>query len=189
MRYAAFFRGINVGGKNIVNMAALKELFISLGFGQVRTYIQSGNVVFDTAETSDMVADQINRSFAHKFGFASALMLRTGDEMDEIIRNLPFAAQEIAEAEAANANVVHLYVYLLDEAPDQDAVNELCAAYTGADLLRVGKRELYLLCHQSIRDSKLTASLAKLKAPMTARNLNTINKIYEMMSNNDGAGF
>lgn len=62
MKYAALFRGINVGGKNIVKIAKLKKLFADLGFESVRTYIQSGNVVFEADEKPDAVAGAIHAS-------------------------------------------------------------------------------------------------------------------------------
>jgi len=76
--------------------------------------------------------------------------------------------------------VEHIYIYLSDSAPDIEKANRLCASYTGNDKFEIMNREIYLLCFQSIRDSKLAALLTKLPQPLTARNLKTIKKISLM---------
>jgi uncharacterized protein (DUF1697 family) len=91
MKYAALFRGINVGGKNIVKMTDLKKMFMDSGFESVRSYIQSGNIVFETDGTRDAVAGKVRAGSQTVFGFESAITLRTGDEMAAIIRDLPFS--------------------------------------------------------------------------------------------------
>ena len=181
MKYVAFFRGINVGGKNIVKMAELKKLFFDLGFQKVETYIQSGNVVFDTEENVIQAAKKIQKGFSAVFGFECALTLRTAREMADIIEALPFCEQEINEAVASDPAVEHLYVYLLDGADIREQFDEIICTYTGRDRMRLGANEIYLLCHESIRNSKLAALLGKLKVSLTARNWKTISKLYEMI--------
>lgn len=182
MKYVVLFRGINVGGKNIVKMADLKKLFLDLGFRNVRNYIQSGNIVFETDEEPGTIASKISASFKVTFGFESKITLRTKDELNTIINDLPFSTDEITAAEAVNPDVEHLYVYLLEEAFDCGEMERLIAQYKGTDKLCHIHREIYLLCHQSVRDSKLAVMLNKLGTPMTARNWKTINKLYEMLS-------
>lgn len=177
MRYVAFFRGINVGGKSIVKMQALKGLFEALGYQGVRTYIQSGNVVFDAAEAADQIKEKVSGAFCASFGFDSAVLLRSQDEMDAMLAALPFSPQEMSEAALANPEVEHLYVYMLDRAPSSDAIARLEREHGGPDRLRAGRHEVYLLCHDSIRTSKLAAALVKLHPAMTARNWKTISKL------------
>ena len=181
MRYIALFRGINVGGKNIVKMADLKKLFENLGFADVKTYIQSGNVIFRADAGPAAAAEKIRAGFRSAFGFDSAVTLRTKEEMTDIIRGLPFPPDEIAAAEAANPDVEHLYAYLLENAPDAEKIARLGSNDGGPDKIGAGRREVYLLCRQSVRDSKLAASLGTLGVPMTARNWKTINKLYQML--------
>lgn len=181
MQYAAFFRGINVGGKHIVKMAQLKQLFSNLGFQDVQTYIQSGNVIFSTGETAPQAMDSIQKGFFESFGFESAVMLRSAEEIADIIQNLPFCEEEISEAQTSNPAVEHLYLYLLDRSDIDAQLEELMRGYTGSDQIRFRSKEIYLLCHNSIRDSKLAASLGKLDASLTARNWKTMNKLYQMM--------
>lgn len=183
MKYAAFFRGINVGGKNIVKMAELKRLFETLGFKNAKTYIQSGNVVFETDKNIGALATEISKEFSVAFGFESSVTLRSSKEMADMIKELPFSNEEIAAAQASNSDVEHLYVFLLDHVPPEAEIVKLCEEYGGNDKLRTAKSELYLLCCGSIRDSKLAASLGKLSVASTARNWKTINKIYQLMGN------
>lgn len=108
-------------------------------------------------------------------------MLCTSDEINAVIQDMPFSPEEIAAAEAANPDVEHLYVYLMDNAPECGEIEKLAAGYAGPDKLCAGRREIYLLCHQSIRDSKPAAALGKLGVPMTSRNWKTMNKLCEML--------
>jgi len=179
--YIALLRGINVGGKNIVKMAELKKLFENLGFTDVKTYIQSGNVVFDAPPDPAKVTEKIRAGFKSAFGFDSAVILRTRDDVVDIISKLPFSPDELAAAEAANPDVEHLYVYLLDDAPPVEEIARLESGYSGPDKIVAARREIYLLCHQSVRDSKLAASLGTLGVPMTARNWKTVTRLHNIM--------
>lgn len=180
-KYAAFFRGLNVGGKNIVKMADLEALFSSLGFQEVKTYIQSGNVVFSSRQDEIALAAPITSAFETRFGFQSAIVLRSGSELSDIIHSLPFPAEEIESVEKEAPDVEHLYVYLSDAALDREQVTKLCADFNGTDKIYAAKREIYLLCRQSVRTSKLAARLAKLPQALTARNLRTLEKISGML--------
>lgn len=181
MKYVAFFRGINVGGKNIVKMAELKKLFSELGFQGVQTYIQSGNVVFETEDDAVRARRKIEEGFSSAFGFACAVTLRTAGELAAMADALPFDRREIEEAEAANPAVEHLYVYLLDGTDVREQFDELVRAYAGQDRMELRANEIDLLCRESIRTSKLAAALGRLKTPVTARNWKTICKLREMM--------
>lgn len=180
-KYAAFFRGLNVGGKNIVKMAELEALFSSLGFQEVKTYIQSGNVVFSSELDEIALETLITDSFKNRFGFQSAVVLRSGTELSDIVRSLPFPAEEIESVKKEVPDVEHLYVYLSGTALDREQVAKLCANYDGTDKIYMTKREIYLLCRQSVRTSKLAARLVKLPQALTARNLRTLEKISGML--------
>lgn len=182
MKYAAFFRGINVGGKNMVNMAQLKKLFSDIGFQNVRTYIQSGNVVFDAEEDAAQASEKIRRNFYDVFGFDCTVMLRTSQEIEKIIDSLPFSGQKISDAEAADTTVEHLYVYLMDGSDIREKFNELVSNYSGHDSISLGTNEVYLLCHESIRNSKPAVLLNKLNVPLTSRNWKTMCKIREIIT-------
>ncbi len=181
MRYVAFFRGINVGGKNIVKMADLKKLFSDLGFWEVITYLQSGNVIFSSENNRQTLSPLIANAFAEHFGFQSAVVIRSSAEIANIADSVPYKTEEIEQTKQQNPDAEHLYVYLSDTVIDSQEINQLCADYKGEDKLYIKEYDIYLLCHQSIRDSKLAAKLAKLQQPSTARNLKTINKIKSLL--------
>lgn len=90
MRYVALLRGINVGGKNAVNMADLKACFESLGFENVSTYINSGNVLFETNRTSDAsLVAECNEAFLRQFGFSVPLAVISRNELIEALNHAP----------------------------------------------------------------------------------------------------
>jgi uncharacterized protein (DUF1697 family) len=181
MKYVAFFRGINVGGKNKVKMADLKQLFYDCGFYAVKTYIQSGNVIFESDQDGSLLPDVISHAFEKRFAFHSYVVLRSGDEITAMMSALPFTKEEIKQAEAEAPEVEHVYVFMSNGDVDLAAAETLRLAYGGQDKLSAGKRELYLLCYHSVRDSKLAASLSNLGTPLTSRNQNTMLKICELL--------
>ncbi|MGL5514534.1 MAG: DUF1697 domain-containing protein [Sporomusa sp.] len=182
MKYVAFFRGINVGGKNKVKMDDLKKLFYYCGFDNIKTYIQSGNVLFVSDKDKSELAGIISSAFATRFGFQSHVVLRSADEMSVIMSDFPFTNAEIQQAERISPDVEHVYIYFSNDIIDSTIVGNLCSAYSGKYKLHRGERELYLLCYLSIRDSKLASLLAKLDTPLTSRNQKTICKIYELLT-------
>ncbi len=181
MRYAVLLKGINVVGKNTVRMDDLKQFLCDLGLYKVKTYIQSGNAVLETALGEAVLHETIRTGFIDRFGFESAVLIRSEDEMQRMIEQLPFTASEIATARTADPQVEHLYVYFLNHTPEQAQIDAICRECAGEDILRTGNRELYLLYWQSIRNSKLAARIAKVFDSATARNWKTVNQLYAMM--------
>ena len=181
MKYAAFFRGINVGGKSRIKMDDLKQLFLDLGLRKTKTYIQSGNVVFESDLREAPLLKAIQTGAAERFGLEHNGILRNINEMEAFIHQLPYSQAEISAAEAADPQVEHLYVCFLDHSPEQTLLDELCKEYAGPDQLKMGQRDLYLLCHQSIRKSKLAIRTAKIFDSATVRNWKTVNKVYEQL--------
>ena len=161
MQYIAFFRGINVGGRNIIKMVDLKQLFLTLGFLNVCTYIQSGNVVFD-AEKPD--AQTIQAAFTRRFSLESAILLRSRDELRKIVRDMPFSPEEVERAQQEYPDVEHLYVFLSAGPIDAARIQKITSTYNGRDKLILTEREAYLLCYESIRNSKLATVLGKARA-------------------------
>ncbi len=177
--YIALIRGINVGGKNIIKMADLKHMFEGLGFSRVKTYIQSGNVLFGSNEEEEVLRRIIEDEFVRVFGFSTAVVLRTSMELERIINNCPFSREAIWEAESTSVGE-SLYVALLLQFPTQEGIERL-NEYSGMnDLYQVEGREVYLLFHHSVRNSKLASNLHKLDVPVTMRNWKTLNKLVEL---------
>jgi uncharacterized protein (DUF1697 family) len=181
-KYAVLFRGINVGGKNVVKMNDLKQLLLDMGLNKVITYIQSGNAVFESIIDETCLQNTIHIGFTKRFGFESNVMIRSKDEIKTLVDRVPISEAEIAAAEAADPEVEHLYIYFLDHPPEQTQIDTICKEYVGPDTLWTGERELYLLCHQSVRKSKLAIRTAKEFDSATVRNWKTVNKLYDMLN-------
>lgn len=79
--YIAFLRGINVGGKKTIKMEDLVRVFASMGFRNVRTFIQSGKVIFDAPETGDVLTRKIEKKLLKSFGYEVLVVLRTSDDL------------------------------------------------------------------------------------------------------------
>lgn len=173
-KYAAFLRGINVGGRTSIKMEKLREVFAALGFENVKTYIQSGNVVFETAETDDnKLAARIEEAVEREF-FKTNVMVRSIDEIKDVVENNPFAGEEI------NEKLFHL-VFLSEKLSDEKAAL-LLSNNCENEQFAVRNREVYCLLRDGVADSLLGKKYIdnKLKTPATARNWRTINKIVEI---------
>jgi uncharacterized protein (DUF1697 family) len=174
--YIALLRGINVGGHKMIKMAELKGLFEALGFQGVQTYIQSGNVLFQSEE-ADVAAlrGRIEKEIEARFGFQVPAILRTAAELQQVVADCPFTADKLAEGES-------LYVYFLAEMPPEAGVAKLLASQSDVDEYRLVGRDMYLLCRQSIRDSIFTNAFLekRLGVPVTSRNWQVTAKLAEM---------
>ena len=177
--YIALLRGINVGGKNLIKMADLQHLLVGMGFGRVQTYIQSGNVLFESDQEAEALHQNISREIERVFGFTVAVILRTAPELEQIISNCPFSAEAISAAEAAGEGE-SLYVALLLQAPLPEKIERWSAYDNQGDAYHIEGRDIFLLFQHSIRDSKLASNLHRLEAPATVRNWKTLTKLAEL---------
>lgn len=174
MKYAAFLRGINVGGRTSIKMENLRACLAGLGFENVKTYIQSGNVVFESGETDDRkLAAKIEAAVEKEF-FKTPVMVRSVDEVREIIENNPFAGEDFED------KLFHV-VFLAEKLSDEKA-EMLIANNTENEKFAVRDREVYCLLREGVADSLLGKKYIdnKLKTPATARNWRTLNKILEL---------
>ena len=181
MIYTALFKGINVGGKNSVKMADLRQMLMDIGFSHVKTYIQSGNVVFESDDSPERIKDKIISHFNPLFDFSPNVILRNHNAMMSIIASLPYSNREINDAKSVDPNVSHLYVYFLNESVDLNDIKKLNASDPLNDDVRLSKGVIYLLCKKSIRLSKAAIHIAKQYDSATARNWKTVNRVYELM--------
>ncbi|OME88089.1 cytoplasmic protein [Paenibacillus sp. FSL A5-0031] len=170
--YFALLRGINVGGNNMIKMAELKRMFEELGFARVQTYINSGNVIFESNENANNLEEKIEKQISEVFGFNIAVILRTADELVSIIDKSPFNAAELTEGQS-------IHLTLLKEAPTQEHINNLPDVDVGNDEYYISGKEIYVLYRNSILDSKLPKKFQSLM-PATARNWKTIMKLDAM---------
>ncbi|HEY3367555.1 MAG TPA: DUF1697 domain-containing protein [Symbiobacteriaceae bacterium] len=173
--YIALLRGINVGGHKVIKMIELKRIFEAMGFGRVQTYIQSGNVLFESEAESEPLRRRIEHEITAGFGFSVTVVLRTAVELERITASCPFLADELPAGES-------LYVSLLAEAPCQEGIDRLLACNCEIDEFRIVGREIYLLYRQSVVKSKLTNNLLEraLGVPATTRNWRTMNTLADM---------
>jgi uncharacterized protein (DUF1697 family) len=168
-------RGVNVGGHNKIGMDSLRTICSSLKLRNPRTYIQSGNVVFATTERDlDKLARRIEDCIEKEHRFRPKVVLRTANEMRDVIARNPFASRK-------NIDAGKLVVSFLDEAPPAEAAKRLAEIKVGPEELHVSGRELYLYFPDGQGRSKLPATLDRAtKIPATARNWNTVNKLLAM---------
>jgi len=175
MRYVAFLRGINVGGHNKIKMEILREMFAALRFENVKTYINSGNVIFETSETDEnALTAEIERAIQSEFSLSIKVMIRTIDEIKDIIKNNPFAGQF--------ENNKDLHVLFTDEELPEDKRRLLLSNNNGNEQFSVRNREIFCLLRVGVSDSLLGKDYIgkKLKVSATARNWRTVNKILEL---------
>ncbi|MDB5083637.1 MAG: hypothetical protein JWN30_523 [Bacilli bacterium] len=109
MIYIALLRGINVGGKNIIKMADLRHTFETLGFKQVKTYIQSGNVLFESDDDEDSLRQRIEHEIESDFGISLTVILRTVEEIERIIENCPFDSNTLSENDSIQLSLGYIH--------------------------------------------------------------------------------
>lgn len=174
--YIALLRGINVGGKNVIKMADLKKVFEAIGLCDVQTYIQSGNVLFKSNKGEEFLWEKIEHEIEVVFGFSVTVVLRTSAELKQLFLNCPFSEEEVTEAKASS-EAESQYVAFLTHVPLQEKIESLDVYKSENDQYRIIGRDVFLLFHHSIRDSKLANNLYKLGVSATVRNWKTINKL------------
>jgi uncharacterized protein (DUF1697 family) len=170
--YILLFRGINVGGNKIVKMETLRRVLTEAGFGNVTTYIQSGNVVLTSEDAEDAIVAKVRSVFDATFGFSSRPTVRSLAAWQRVIDDDPF--KDVREA----GNQVH--AVFVDAAPAPEAMKALEALATTEQLaLRDGV--LYLYTPDGFGRSEVAKALDKaLKVPLTARNWNSVLKLRDM---------
>jgi uncharacterized protein (DUF1697 family) len=169
-------RGINVGPHKRIKMDRLRALFEGLGFDQVKTYIQSGNVVFKTAKASPAgLCKRIEQRLLSDFGFSVSVILRTREEMEKAIGSNPFLAEK-------GIDPSKLHVAFLSEAPLSAALGKLEALILAPDRARRLGKELYLYFPDGVSGSSLWKHPLDrvLAVTTTMRNWNTVNQLYAM---------
>jgi len=172
-RFIALFRGINVGGNNILPMKDLTKLLEDLGCSQVKTYIQSGNVVFQTAENDRTeLAEKISRGIEEHFQFKPNVLLLKSSEFEEVITNNPFPT-EVGKT---------LHFFFLESSPKSPDLDGINAIKANSEDFKLHNTIFYLYAPDGIGRSNLAAKVEqKLGVPVTARNWNTVSKLFEMV--------
>lgn len=167
--WIALLRGINVGGKHILPMKELIALMETNGFSNVKTYIQSGNVVFQHEREG---GDQIAELIEGKFGFKPSVFVLREDELKAAAANSPFQT-DIGKT---------LHFFFCDRVPEID-YDFLDSLKTESEAYQLVDKVFYLYAPDGIGRSKLAEKMPRAfkGTTMTARNLNTINKLLTMI--------
>ncbi|MFO0950174.1 MAG: DUF1697 domain-containing protein [Isosphaeraceae bacterium] len=169
----ALFRGINVGKAKRAGMAELRQVFEGLGYSDVRTLLNSGNVVFHAGSAkvkTAEVAARVEEAFLGRFGFSSRTTVLTARELDEVVGG--HVLQDVADDPS------RYLVAFVSDAKVLDGVRPLLGQDWGADALHVGTRAAYLWCAGGILESKRLQSFSKATGESaTTRNWATVLKL------------
>ncbi len=175
-RYVAFLRAINVGG-HVVKMDALRRIFEGMGLANVKTFINSGNVAFDSATTSPQALEEkISRELRKALGYDVAVFIRSVSEVTAIAEHAPFASGQLKDGA--------LFVGMLPEPLGAGDKKTIASLETPVDKLRVHKREVYWYAAKNFREALFSpARMEKLLGkPATFRNINTIRRIAALVA-------
>jgi uncharacterized protein (DUF1697 family) len=173
--YAALLRAINLGARNKIPMPGLRSLLSSLGYEDVTTYVQSGNVVLRRPSAkADAIAAEIERAIAREYGLDIAVLIRTPAELRKVVAGNPFLKDE--------SDPKKLHVVFLDRRPSAKAGRQLDPNRSPADRFKLHGREIYLHRPEGSARSKLTIDYFEtlLGARATVRNWTTVTKMAEL---------
>ena len=175
--YIALLRGINVSGKNIIKMDALRALMVSQGLQDVQTYIQSGNVVFKYDNVAvEAIQQLIGDSIFDNFGFRVPVTVIGSSQLEHIYKQNPFL-------KAYPDNLDKQHITFLSSAPIADLIRQLDTLTYSPDEFAIVDNAVYLYCPQGYGNTKLTNIFfeKKLKVQATTRKLNTIHQLLNMV--------
>jgi uncharacterized protein (DUF1697 family) len=175
-RHIALLRGINVGGKT-VNMGRLRAMLEGLGYVGVRTYIQSGNVLFDDTmqDSAEWMRTRLEEALAGEFGFGIPVILVAPDELEELLDANPYAGQPLAQGE-------RIYAIVFQAEPSPAAVAALKPIQGSEDGFALLGRAAYVLCRGGYAHTPYSNAFFEkaLRVKATTRNMDTMEKLAEM---------
>lgn len=171
MRQIVLLRGINIGAHNRIAMPQLRELLAAAGFQRVSTYLQSGNVVMSADASPTELASECERQIAAAFGLVVAVVVRTRDDLAEVVRRNPLRAVAV--------DPKRYQVTFCATAPDAEVAGRLARLAAPGEQLIADGRELYAWHPDGVGRSRLATSLAKrtLGVAATARNWTTVTEL------------
>lgn len=171
MRWVALLRAVNLGARNKVPMAELRELLSGAGYGDVRTYIASGNVLLDGPRKRSTVAGELERLIADAFQVKTTAVMRTPKELARVVAGHPFGA-----------DTSRSHVVFLAERPDSRATQQLGVADHTPDRALLVGADVYLRYPAGVQGSRLSAARLErlLGTPGTHRNWRTVAALAEL---------
>jgi len=175
-RFLILLRGINVGGNNIIKMADLRESFEDMGFTDVVTYIQSGNLICTSGKSADATASAIEKGLAKRFGYKNPLFLVTKKQLEDAVKGAPKGFGK--EPKKYRYDVMFLHSKL----PAKKALEQI-KTREGVDNTTAGKGVIYFsrLIAKVMSSYISKISTLPIYKDMTIRNWNTTTKLLEMM--------
>ena len=174
-KYIAMLRGINVSGQKLIKMADLRESMTRLGLEDVATYVQSGNILFNTQETDlRVIAERISSQIKKDFTFDVPCLVRTADYFKMVLTNNDFLQQGKEEKRC--------YVTFLEEEPDPMYLQKIDPQQYAPEAFIVKGNLLYFYSPEGYGKAKMSNNFfeQKLKVKATTRNWNSVNKLYEI---------
>ena len=175
--FIAILRGINVSGQKKILMAELKVLFESLGFENVLTYIQSGNIAFSAPDTKTKVeiGNAIEAAISKQYGFHVPTLILTKVDLGKAVKKNPFIKQE-------GIDLTKLHLTFLGSSPTADNLQKLDDIDCSPDQFIIDSLNIYVHCPNGYGRTKLSNNFfeSKLKVTATTRNLKTVNKLLEL---------
>jgi uncharacterized protein (DUF1697 family) len=171
--HVALLRGVNLG-KRQVSMAELRKLLEGLGYVDISTYVQSGNVVLSTKKAESRVVADLETHLAKELGFVVPVIVRSRAELADVVKQNPFPM--------AAADPTKLHVTFLGESPDPALLRQLDAADFKPERFATRKREVYLSLPNGLGRSKLAVAVEKaLRGSGTTRNWRTVTTLLDMV--------
>ena len=174
--YISILRGINVSGHKLIKMDALKKLFEDLSFKNIRTYIQSGNVIFETkkVDTKNLEA-KIEKQIFKTFGFEVLVLVKEKNEWKTVLNNNPFLKNR-------NEDISKLHVTFLSSEPEQTNIDNILQTKFNNDEFIILEKIIYLFCPDGYGNTKLSNNFFenKLKVSATTRNWKTIIELNKL---------
>lgn len=173
----AILRGINVGGKRKILMADLKELFERLGFTDIKTYIQSGNVIFNSPNqlSDNDISAKVEKSISDKYRFDVPVIVRSENELEQAVEKNPFYKGE-------EVDINRLHLTFLKKIPTKENRLKTESYNYAPDEFIIDDKNVFVFCEGKYHQSKLTNSFfeSKLKVAATTRNWKTVLKLVEL---------
>lgn len=173
----AILRGINVGGKRKILMADLKSMCEKLGLKNVKTYIQSGNLIFNSDRQNSELENDLEKAITEKFGFDVPVVVRTEKQLEVSIKNNPFFDQD--------TDIKQLHLTFLKEKPNKENVDKTLTYNYEPDEFQINDKDIFIFCSGKYHESKLTNNFfeKQLKVGATTRNWKTVMKLSELIKN------
>ena len=169
-------RGINVSGQKIIKMDDLRKTYESVGFKSVRSYVQSGNILFSSVKEPTLkLSVQIAQIILKEFGFQVGIIVKTGNEMAGVVKNNPFLKEKGIDS-------ARLYVTFLSQIPEKAALKRLDSLLSGQERFYYSGKEIYIHCPDGYGKTKFSNNNVEriLETVATTRNWRTVTNLHGM---------